>query len=206
MIRAEENRLILSDQNNSIGKLFLKNERTLVNFLLEGLRQNFFDYVFNEASDLESFFLGAKRGIYSLLNNLVENYLDGNQLKKESLVKLTRHGENNKDVSYEELIIDFPVEFAIFDLNSAFHDGIFEKFQFTQNQKDEFARGICLASHMTTFFIFVIFRYEIFQDFTFNRIIKDYKQKNVYLIYPKMMKELALSRTKRFGGHFILSN
>lgn len=201
----DENRLVISNQDNFVGKIFLQNEKTIINFLLEGLRQNFFDYIFSETEETEVFFHGAKRGIYSLLNNLVENYLDHDKLKKEELVKLTRHSGQNKNVSYEELIIDFPVEYSIFDLNCAFHDGLFERLSFNRVQRDEFSKGICLASHMTTFFMFVVFRYEVFQDFTFKRIMRDYREKNVYLIYPKMMKELALSRTKRFGTHFILS-
>jgi hypothetical protein len=192
------------NQDNEVALCFLKHEETIINFLTEGVRQNFFDYIHGQIHELEPFFKGVKRAIYHLLSHTVKEFIEGKRIKKEAMIPLTRHANKKKEVGFNELMLDFPVEFSLYNLHSAYYEGLFEELKLSHAQEDDFAKGVCLGSHVTCLFIWYIFRFEVFQDFTFQKIIKDYTHKQVYLIYPELMKKLAITRVKGFGRHLIL--
>lgn len=187
--------------------LLRRHEVIVVELLLESIRQNFFEFIKTNIIDHDIFYTGVKRSIKSLLQELKAIYLKDNRIVKHRLLQLTKHRHKSlTDISYEELILDFPIGYALFELHLSFHSNLKLISKLGIQQKDEFAKGLCLGAHMTTFFIFVIFRYEVFQDLTFLRMIKEFSHKNVYLSYPPLMLELVLNRTERFNHHNIFGN
>ncbi|MBF0300179.1 MAG: hypothetical protein HQK51_15765 [Oligoflexia bacterium] len=190
-----------------IFSLIEKHQDTLTNFILESVHQNFYDYISNNITDFDIFLSGAKRAISSLLDSLKNNYISGNKIRTDLLTKVTRHRFTNedRDVTYEELMLDFPIGFALFDLNLAYHSGIFDGQDMSDIQKEEFTKGLCITTHVFTFFIFILFRHEVFQDITFIRFMKDFINKNIFISYPDPMKEFLFRRLSKFGWSLILN-
>ncbi|MBF0363493.1 MAG: hypothetical protein HQK49_20905 [Oligoflexia bacterium] len=188
-----------------IFSLLEKYQDTLTNFILESVHQSFYDYISNNITDFDSFLDGAKRAVSSLIDNFKNNYITGNKIRKDLLTKVTRHRFTHQEVTYEELMLDFPIGFALFDLNLAYHSGVFDGQNMSDIQKEEFAKGLCMATHVFSFFIFILFRQEVFQDLTFIRFMKEFSTKNIFIAYPDPMKEFLHSRLSKFGWSMILN-
>lgn len=191
--------------SDNIFRLFEKHQKTCIELILESINQNFVEYINENINDIPSFSSGARRIAESLLQNLKLHYIADNRIRKDLLIKVTKHCFSSEEVSYEELMLDFPVGFALFDLNFAYHSGLFNGQNLSNKQKNDFAKGMCVSAHISTFFMFILFRFEIFQDITFLRLIKDFNNHQIYLPYPDYLRELVHDRTAKFDWSMVLN-
>ncbi|MBF0313547.1 MAG: hypothetical protein HQK52_09030 [Oligoflexia bacterium] len=194
-----------SGPDHHIREIFLKYEDTFIDLILESTQQNFEEYISNSVLDISSFLLGVQKITQTLYDNLKYDYISGNVIRKDLLLQVTKHSFSDREVEFEELMLDFPIGHALFTLNWYYHSGYFQGSHLTPEQRNDFCKGMCLGAHMCSFAIFLFFRYEVFQDITFLRFMKDYKTKQVFITYPETLKQVVAIRAGKFDWSLIMN-
>jgi hypothetical protein len=174
-------------------------------FCLESLHQNFYTYIIKKVELFPAFFQGCEWGIGQLFNDFKNQYIVNGRMDTELLREIIKNQAVDKQLTFEEVMCEFPLSYSFFLINQSYHDGTLLAFELNPADLDYFIKGTCLAAHVMAYTIFQVFRYEIFQDLTFHRFMRDFHSDNKILNLPHFLKSIICSRLDKFDSKIIMS-
>ena len=75
--------------------------------------------------------------------------------------------------------------------------------QLTKVEKTCFIKGACLGVHMFSYIIYITFRYDIFEDLTFYRMIRNFQNHSMYISFPHVLQSQVIDAMAEMDTHLL---